>query len=180
MSQSLISLSPDLRRLNEDGFEVSVEAGHLVVRGVPYVNACAQSQARCSRLPTRSRWRPNRQTEYARGHVRRRVSVRQQWARAGSPTARLAGHANIGRLGRRLLVLQQASDGVCGLPPQDVHLRRHDLLTCRGSRPDSHGPNSPRRRTSVIPTRYSTTSTLRPAELEQPRSQTGSGTSESP
>ena len=39
MSQSPISLSPDLRRLDDDGFEVSVDSGHLVVRGVPYVNA---------------------------------------------------------------------------------------------------------------------------------------------
>lgn len=37
MSQQLISLSSDLQRLFEDGYEVSVEHGHLVVRNVPYV-----------------------------------------------------------------------------------------------------------------------------------------------
>lgn len=39
MSQQLISLSPDLTRLSEDGYEVSIEYGHLVVRNIPYVNA---------------------------------------------------------------------------------------------------------------------------------------------
>ncbi|MDE0693028.1 MAG: ThiF family adenylyltransferase [Gammaproteobacteria bacterium] len=42
MSQSPISLSPDLRRLADEGFEVAVESGHLVLRGVPYVNAAGQ------------------------------------------------------------------------------------------------------------------------------------------
>ncbi|NEJ06819.1 ThiF family adenylyltransferase [Rhizobium leguminosarum] len=37
MSQQLISLSPDLQRLFDDGYEVSIEHGHLVVRNVPYV-----------------------------------------------------------------------------------------------------------------------------------------------
>lgn len=42
MSQSPISLSLDLQRLADDGFEVAVEFGHLVVRGVPYVNAAGK------------------------------------------------------------------------------------------------------------------------------------------
>ena len=42
MSQSPISRSQDLRRLDEDGFEVSVESGHLVIRGIPYVNAAGE------------------------------------------------------------------------------------------------------------------------------------------
>lgn len=37
MSQQLISRSPDLLRLQEDGYEVSVVAGHLIVANVPYV-----------------------------------------------------------------------------------------------------------------------------------------------
>src|SRR3546814_12208286 len=37
MSQQLISRSPDLLRLQEDGFEVAVVAGHLVIQNVPYV-----------------------------------------------------------------------------------------------------------------------------------------------
>ncbi|NTG08848.1 ThiF family adenylyltransferase [Rhizobium rhizogenes] len=39
MSQQLINLSPDLQRLFEDGYEVSIEHGHLVVRNVPYVKS---------------------------------------------------------------------------------------------------------------------------------------------
>ena len=42
MSQSPISLSPDLQRLFDEGFEVAVESGHLVVRSVPYVNAAGE------------------------------------------------------------------------------------------------------------------------------------------
>lgn len=42
MSLRLISLSPDLKRLREDGYDVSIAHGHLVVRDVPYVNAAKQ------------------------------------------------------------------------------------------------------------------------------------------
>lgn len=42
MSQQLINLSPDLVRLRDDGYEVSIEHGHLVVRNVPYVNSNKQ------------------------------------------------------------------------------------------------------------------------------------------
>ena len=38
MSPPPINLSPDLVRLKEDGYEVSIRYGHLVVSGVPYVN----------------------------------------------------------------------------------------------------------------------------------------------
>src|SRR5262249_35225316 len=38
MSQRPIARSPDLARLRSDGFDISVVAGHLVVRDVPYVN----------------------------------------------------------------------------------------------------------------------------------------------
>ncbi|WP_300381166.1 ThiF family adenylyltransferase [Henriciella sp.] len=37
MSQQLISRSPDLQALFDDGYELSVVAGHLVVSNVPYV-----------------------------------------------------------------------------------------------------------------------------------------------
>jgi len=39
MSQEPISRSPDLKRLLEDGYEVEIRFGHLIVRSVPYVNA---------------------------------------------------------------------------------------------------------------------------------------------
>ena len=39
MSQLLISRSPDLRRLADDGYDVDIVSGHLIVRDVPYVNA---------------------------------------------------------------------------------------------------------------------------------------------
>jgi hypothetical protein len=39
MSQRLIDRSPDLRRLRDDGYEVAIARGHLVVTHVPYVNA---------------------------------------------------------------------------------------------------------------------------------------------
>ena len=43
MSSALLSRSPDLRRLRDDGHEVTVtELGHLVVDSVPYVNSQAQ------------------------------------------------------------------------------------------------------------------------------------------
>jgi hypothetical protein len=39
MSQRLISLSPDLKRLRDEGYEVAVRTGFLVVGHVPYVTA---------------------------------------------------------------------------------------------------------------------------------------------
>jgi tRNA A37 threonylcarbamoyladenosine dehydratase len=39
MSPLLISRSPDLARLKDDGYEVEVRANHLVLRNVPYVNS---------------------------------------------------------------------------------------------------------------------------------------------
>lgn len=39
MSQQLISLSPDLSQLRDEGFDIEVRAGHLLLKGVPFVNA---------------------------------------------------------------------------------------------------------------------------------------------
>jgi hypothetical protein len=37
MQQQLISLNPDLNRLHEDGFDISISGGYLIVRQIPYV-----------------------------------------------------------------------------------------------------------------------------------------------
>jgi hypothetical protein len=37
MSRRLISRSPDLKRLQDEGYEVEVKAGHLLIKHVPYV-----------------------------------------------------------------------------------------------------------------------------------------------
>lgn len=42
MSQQLISRSPDLKALRDDGYEIDVKDGHLVLYNVPYVNAKKQ------------------------------------------------------------------------------------------------------------------------------------------
>jgi hypothetical protein len=39
MSQQPISLSPDLKHLRDDGFDVEVKYGHLLIKNVPYVNS---------------------------------------------------------------------------------------------------------------------------------------------
>lgn len=39
MSQRLISRSPDLKRLRDEGYNLEVRSGYLLVTGVPYVNA---------------------------------------------------------------------------------------------------------------------------------------------
>ncbi|MEZ4292044.1 MAG: ThiF family adenylyltransferase [Myxococcota bacterium] len=39
MSRELISLSPDLQRLVDEGYEVSIRSGHLVIENVPYVTS---------------------------------------------------------------------------------------------------------------------------------------------
>jgi len=39
MSQQLINRSPDLKRLRDEGYEVEVRAGYLMIHNVPYVNS---------------------------------------------------------------------------------------------------------------------------------------------
>jgi hypothetical protein len=39
MSQQLISRSPDLKRLRDEGYDVEIRSGHLLVKDVPYVGA---------------------------------------------------------------------------------------------------------------------------------------------
>ncbi|MDG6912368.1 MAG: ThiF family adenylyltransferase [Nitrososphaerota archaeon] len=39
MSQGLISRSPDLQRLRDEGFDVAIQTGYLVLRAVPYVKS---------------------------------------------------------------------------------------------------------------------------------------------
>lgn len=38
MLLELISLNPDLKRLQEEGYEISVEEGYLLIKNIPYVN----------------------------------------------------------------------------------------------------------------------------------------------
>jgi len=42
MSQRLISHSPDLKRLRDEGFPLSIRSGYLLVEDVPYVNAARE------------------------------------------------------------------------------------------------------------------------------------------
>jgi hypothetical protein len=39
MSHKLINHSPDLKRLCDDGYGLEIRGGHLLLNGVPYVNA---------------------------------------------------------------------------------------------------------------------------------------------
>jgi hypothetical protein len=42
MSRQLISRSPDLRRLQEEGYEIEIRQDHLVINHVPYVNRASE------------------------------------------------------------------------------------------------------------------------------------------
>ncbi len=42
MSQKLINLSPDLKKLRDEGYEIEVRQGHLLIHSVPYVNVDKQ------------------------------------------------------------------------------------------------------------------------------------------
>src|SRR4051812_31985269 len=39
MSQQLINRNPDLKRLRDDGFDIEVRSGFLLVKAIPYVNS---------------------------------------------------------------------------------------------------------------------------------------------
>jgi hypothetical protein len=39
MSQRVISLNPDLKKLRDEGYEIEIKKGHLLVHHIPYVNA---------------------------------------------------------------------------------------------------------------------------------------------
>ena len=42
MSQQPISLSPDLQRLRDEGLDLEIKSGYLLVKCVPYVNSCKE------------------------------------------------------------------------------------------------------------------------------------------
>lgn len=42
MSQLPISLSPDLKRLRDEGYQIEIRSAHLLVHGIPYVNSRGQ------------------------------------------------------------------------------------------------------------------------------------------
>jgi hypothetical protein len=42
MSQQLISHSPDLKQLRDEGYEIEIKAGYLLVNHIPYVNSSKQ------------------------------------------------------------------------------------------------------------------------------------------
>ena len=42
MSHRLIDLNDDLRRLRDDGYNVDIDSGHLIVRDVPYVTSARE------------------------------------------------------------------------------------------------------------------------------------------
>ena len=46
MSQQLINRSPDLKRLQDEGYEIEVKSAHLLVHNVPYVDAQKQVRKR--------------------------------------------------------------------------------------------------------------------------------------
>jgi len=48
MSQLLINRSPDLKQLRDEGYDIEVRSGHLLVKSVPYVNS--KGQIRCGTL----------------------------------------------------------------------------------------------------------------------------------
>lgn len=39
MSQQLINLNPDLKRLRDEGYEMEIQGGHLLVHHIPYLNS---------------------------------------------------------------------------------------------------------------------------------------------
>lgn len=39
MSHQLINHSPDLKKLRDEGYEVQIKSGHLLISGIPYINA---------------------------------------------------------------------------------------------------------------------------------------------
>jgi hypothetical protein len=47
MSRALISRSPDLLRLQNEGYEVEIRSGHLLVHSVPYLNARSEIVLGC-------------------------------------------------------------------------------------------------------------------------------------
>ena len=42
MSQQLINHSPDLKRLQDEGYKLELRDGHLLVHRIPYVNSSSE------------------------------------------------------------------------------------------------------------------------------------------
>jgi len=110
MSSALIGRSPDLKRLRDEGYDIAVVDGYVIMRDVPYVNGTREVKRGI--LVSRSPWRatlPRRQTTIRFGSP---VSIRasrtdEKSSRSGMGKARQAR-----RRGRHLDVFGQAeADG---------------------------------------------------------------------
>jgi hypothetical protein len=78
MSHRLISHSPDLKRLRDEGYFVQIQGGLLLLREIPYVNA--QRQVRTGTLISTLNLAGD-VTQYAQDHVaiiRWRVSMQRR------------------------------------------------------------------------------------------------------
>ena len=42
MSQQLINLSPDLKRLRDEGIEIEIKDAYLLIHHVPYLNSASE------------------------------------------------------------------------------------------------------------------------------------------
>lgn len=145
MPQPLISHSPDLTQLRDEGYDIEVRAGHLLVKGVPYVNGRREVRRGTLVTPlgevsgdiTRP---PGDHTAYARrphGVLRRGAPVPSGWVadRADQALERDAG-PRPGRRGQpQVLGEAEAGREVSRLSPQDGHVRGARLRPARSIDP---------------------------------------------
>ena len=71
MSRSLISRSPDLKALADDGYDVGIVSGHLVIRDVPLRQYQEAGNTGCPGVDAGSSWRHYDPAEYPCSHVLR-------------------------------------------------------------------------------------------------------------
>ena len=61
MSQQLISHSPDLKRLRDEGYEIEVRGGYLLIHHIPFVDDPKRQKAKRKKIKEITK---NRSKEY--------------------------------------------------------------------------------------------------------------------
>ena len=75
MSRTLIDRSPDLKQLEEEGYEVEVRSGHLLLKDIPYVAGDGSIKQRNFGVGTNPGRRCYHEAEDSRGDVHRRYAL---------------------------------------------------------------------------------------------------------
>ncbi len=119
MSHRLINRSPDLKQLRDEGYDIEIRSGHLLVKGVPYVNT--QKQLKRGTLVSKLTL-ANDATVKPDGHVAFFVGE-YPCDQNGAPIARIHNQSEKKQLGENLIIDHTFSAKPLDGPYENYHAK---------------------------------------------------------